>query len=185
LKVGKSRIAVIIGRSGETKKELEKKLGIKIELDSNTGDCEVLPDFKNPNYNPLNVYTAQKIIKAINRGFNPVKAMKLMDEMWDLEIFNLQAILGKSEKRIKRIKGRIIGRNGEMRKAIEKYAECFVSVFGKTVSIIGNYEGLEIARKAISMLIEGAPHHVVLKFLEEKYNQKKKEEFKQLYKPEF
>jgi len=35
------------------------------------------------------------------------------------------------------------------------------------------------------MLIEGAPHHVVLKFLEEKYNQKKKEEFKQLYKPEF
>ncbi|MHA1411052.1 MAG: KH domain-containing protein [Promethearchaeota archaeon] len=124
MKVRKSRIAVIIGRSGETKKELEKKLGIKIELDSNTGDCEVLPDFKNPNYNPLNVYTAQKIIKAINRGFNPVKAMKLMDEMWDLEIFNLQAILGKSEKRIKRIKGRIIGRNGEMRKAIEKYAEC-------------------------------------------------------------
>ena len=60
-----------------------------------------------------------------------------------------------------------------MRKAIERFAESFISVYGKTVSIIAEYENLQIARKAISMLINGMPHHVVLKFLENKYNEKK------------
>jgi ribosomal RNA assembly protein len=185
MKIGKNRIAVVIGKEGETKKEIEKVLAVKINLDSKTGACEILPLINVPNYNPINVYTAEKIINAINRGFNPVKAMKLVDETYELEVFNLFMLLGKSDKRIKRIKGRIIGRNGEMRKAIERFAESYISVYGKTVSIIADYENLQIARKAVSMLINGMPHHVVLKFLENKYNEKKKEQFRQLYKPEF
>ena len=185
MKVGKNRIAVLIGRDGKIKNEIEKILGVKINLDSKTGECEILPIPNDPNYIPLNIYTAQKIVNAINRGFNPTKAMKLLEENYDLEIFNLLSILGKSDKRIKRVKGRIIGRNGEIRKAIERYAESFVSVYGKTVSIIADYDNLQIARKATSMLINGMPHHVVLKFLENKYNEKKKEQFRQLYKPEF
>lgn len=185
MKIGKNRIAVLIGKDGETKKEIEKALAVKINLDSKTGECEILPLINVLNYNPINVYTAEKIVNAINRGFNPVKAMKLLDETYELEIFNLFLLLGKSDKRIKRIKGRIIGRNGEMRKAIERFAESYISVYGKTVSIIADYENLQIARKAVSMLINGTPHHVALRFLENKYNEKKKEEFKQMYKPEF
>ena len=185
MKIGKKRIAVLIGKDGETKSEIENILAVKIDIDSKTGECDIKPLINNPNYNPINTLSAQKIITAIARGFNPIKAMKLVDESYDLEIFNLISILGKSDKRIKRIKGRIIGRNGEMRKAIEKYAESYISVYGKTVSIISDYENLQIARKAVSMLINGMPHHVVLKFLENKYNEKKKEMFKKLYKPEF
>ncbi|MCK4686676.1 MAG: RNA-processing protein [Candidatus Lokiarchaeota archaeon] len=185
MKIGKNRIAVLIGKDGETKKEIEKALAVKINLDSKTGECEILPLINVLNYNPINVYTAEKIVNAINRGFNPVKAMKLLDETYELEIFNLFLLLGKSDKRIKRIKGRIIGRNGEMRKAIERFAESYISVYGKTVSIIADYENLQIARKAVSMLINGMPHHVALRFLENKYNEKKKEQFRQMYKPEF
>lgn len=185
MKIGKNRIAVLIGKDGEIKKEIEKALAVKINLDSKTGECEILPLINVLNYNPINVYTAEKIVNAINRGFNPVKAMKLLDETYELEIFNLFLLLGKSDKRIKRIKGRIIGRNGEMRKAIEKFAESYISVYGKTVSIIADYENLQIARKAVSMLINGMPHHVALRFLENKYNEKKKEQFRQMYKPEF
>ena len=185
MKIGKNRIAVLIGTDGKIKKEIEKALGVKINIESKTGDCEVLPNIDDPNYIPLNVYTAQKIVNAINRGFNPAKAMKLMEENYDIEIFNLISILGKSEKHIKRVKGRIIGRNGEMRRAIERFAESFVSVYGKTVSVMAIYEDLQIARKAINMIIKGIPHHTVLKFLENKYNDKKKEQFKQMYKPEF
>ena len=185
MKIGRNRIAVLIGKNGKTKEEIEEKLGVKIHLDSKTGDCEIKPVLNDPNYNPLNIYTAQKIVNAINRGFNPVKAMKLLEDDFDLEVFNLMSILGKSDKRIKRVKGRVIGRNGEMRKAIERYAESFISVYGKTVSIITDYENLQIARKAVSMLINGIPHHVVLKFLEDKYTEKKKEKFRQFYKPEF
>ncbi len=185
MKIGKNRIAVLIGKNGETKRNIEKKLGVKINLDSKSGECEVLPRTNDPNYMPLNTYTAQKIINAINRGFNPNKAMKLLEENYDLEVLNLLSILGKSDKRIKRTKGRIIGRNGEMRKAIERFAESFISVYGKTVSIIAEYENLQFARKSVRMLINGMPHHVVLKFLENKYNEKKKEQFRQFYKPEF
>ena len=158
---------------------------MSIDLDSKTGECNIRPLIDDSNYDPLSVITAQKIINAINRGFNPKKAMKLIEDDYELEIFNLFLILGKSDKKIKRIKGRLIGRNGEMRKAIEKYSESYLSVYGKTVSIISNYENLQIARKSVSMLINGKPHHTVLKFLEKRYNEKKKEEFRQLYKPEF
>ncbi|NHJ25348.1 MAG: RNA-processing protein [Candidatus Lokiarchaeota archaeon] len=185
MKVGKNRIAVVIGKDGETKKGIEESLGVNIILDSKTGDFDIKPILDHPKYNPLNIFLGQKIINAINRGFNPNKAMKLLDETYDLEIFNLYNLLGKSEKKVKRMKGRIIGRNGEIRKAIERYAESYVSVYGKTISLIAEYENLQIARKAVSMLLNGMPHHSVLKFLERKYNEKKKEEFKKFYKPEF
>lgn len=185
MKIGKNRIAVLIGRDGQVKKDIETSLGVKINLDSKTGACEILPNIDDLNYMPLNVFTAQKIVNAINRGFNPTKAMKLLEDDYDLEVINLMVVLGKSDKRIKRVKGRVIGRNGEMRKAIERYAESFVSVYGKTISVIADYDNLQIARKAITMLINGIPHHVVLKFLESKYNEKKKEQFRQIYKPEF
>ncbi|MFW9945939.1 MAG: KH domain-containing protein [Candidatus Odinarchaeota archaeon] len=185
MKIGKNRIAVIIGKGGETKKTIEDALNVKIILDSKTGDCEVKPIIESPEYNPLNVLTAEKILNAINRGFNPTKAMKLIEVTYDLQIFNLYDILGKSEKKVKRMKGRIIGRGGEMRKAIERYAESLISVYGKTISIIADYENLQISRKAINMLLSGVPHHTVLRFLENKYNEKKREQFRKMYKPQF
>ena len=171
-KLNNSRIAVVIGKNGETKKEIEDKLGVIIEIKSENGEVEIKQDFKIDNFDPLNILIAQKIIEAINRGFNPKKALKLMDEEYELEIFNLISVIGKSDKKLKRIKGRIIGRNGEIRKAIERYAESNISVFGKTVSIIADYENLQIARKAINMIIKGMPHHVILKYLENKYSEK-------------
>ena len=71
MKIGKNRIAVLIGREGETKKEIEQKLGVVINLDSQTGDYEVLPKLDAPNYMPLNVYTAQKIVNAIKNDQFP------------------------------------------------------------------------------------------------------------------
>lgn len=185
MKIGKKRIAVLIGKNGETKKKIEDSLGVQIIVESKTGNCEIKPDLNHENYNPLNIFTAKKIVTAINRGFNPKKAMNLLNEIYDLEVFNLYNILGRSEKRIKRVKGRVIGRNGEMRKAIERYSECFISVFGKTIAIIAEYDNLQIARRAVNMLLSGIPHHTVLKFLENTYNEKKKEEFRELYKPKF
>lgn len=185
MKINKNRIAVIIGKNGETKKEVEEALGVTINLDSETGEFDIIPNVNHQKYEPLSPYTAQKILTAINRGFNPTKAMKLIEDDYDLEVINLVKILGKSEKKLKRMKGRIIGRNGEMRKAIEHFAQTKLSVYGKTVSIITDYENLIIVRKAINMILSGLPHHLVIKYLEDQFNQKKKEAFRQLYKPEF
>ena len=48
MKIGKNRIAVIIGKNGETKKEIEDVLGVQINLDSITGDLEVRPIIEQP-----------------------------------------------------------------------------------------------------------------------------------------
>ena len=43
-----------------------------------------------------------------------------------------------------------------------------ISVYGKTVSLIGYPEQIKVAREAIEMLIKGTPHNTVYAFLERK-----------------
>jgi ribosomal RNA assembly protein len=176
---------MVIGSGGETKKEIEEELGVKIDIDSHTGEVDIKPDMEKENYDPLNVIIAKKVVRAINRGFNPNKAIKLKNDEFTLEVINLSSLLGKSRKKLRRVKGRLIGRDGEMREAIEQYAECYVSIFGKTVSIIADHENMQIAKKAINMIINGMPHHTALKYLENTYTKKQKERFKKMYKPDF
>ncbi|TFF98266.1 MAG: RNA-processing protein [Promethearchaeota archaeon] len=184
-KLNKKRIPMVIGSGGETKREIEETLGVEIDIDSSTGEVEVKPDLERENYNPLNLIVAEKVIRAINRGFNPNKALKLKNDEIILEVINLASILGKSRKKLKRIKGRLIGRNGEIREAIEENAECYISIFGKTISVIADHENMQIAKKAINMIINGMPHHTILKYLENMYKKKQKERFKKMYKPDF
>ncbi len=148
-----------------------------------TFDGEELPQLEN--LGNLNVWIAENIIRAINRGFNPKKALRLLNEEYVLEIIDLEPILGHSEKAITRVKGRIIGESGSMRSAIEQFANCYISVFGNTISIIGQSDDTRVARKALQMLIQGVPHKNVYSFLEKKYKEKKDENIKKLWKPTF
>ncbi len=66
------------------------------------------------------------------------------------------------------MKGRIIGKEGKMRKFIEDVLNVNISVYGKTVAIIGDAESVAVAREAIEMLVEGAQHSTVQRFLERK-----------------
>jgi len=187
MKIPEARIPILIGHNGEIKKEIENLTGTKLNIDSKTGEVDIIQNFdpNDENYNPLNFLLTEKIVSAIGRGFNPKKALKLIKEDVFLEVINLEDKIGKSPKKLKRMKGRIIGRNGEMRKSIEKFSGVSMSVYGRTVSLIGGFEEVKIARKALSMIISGAPLNVVLSFLEKKYRELKKEEFRKIYKPEF
>lgn len=187
MKIPEERIPVLIGQSGEIKKEIENLTGTKISVDSKTGDVDINQNvgYNDENYNPLNIFLAEKIINAIGRGFNPKKALLLLKPEKNFEIIKLDELVGRSQKRLKRMKGRIIGRNGEMRNKIERFSGALMSVFGKTVSFIGDFWEVKTARKAISMILGGAPLNVVLNFLEKKFRERKKEEFRKTYKPEF
>ncbi len=191
--IRKDRIAVLLGKNGETKKRIEDLTHTKIEVDSKSGDIFIQQD---PESQPeeddqfagtgnLGTWIARTIITAINRGFNPKKAIKLLDDTYILEVIDLERVLGKSRKRITRMKGRIIGENGKMRRTIEELTKCNVSVLGKTVSLIGDYEGVRVARRGISMLLEGAPHKTVVSFLRKKHREQKTDEMKRLWKPSF
>lgn len=159
-RVSKDRIAALIGTKGKTKAEIEKKCKVKLDIDSKTG--EVVLKGKDL----FEVHQAENIVKAIARGFSPEKALLLIGEEYFMEVIDLTEFVGKSAKALEQRRARVIGRSGKAREKIEKATGTFISAYGKTVSIIGREDGLPKAKKAVEMLIEGAMHTTVFKWLE-------------------
>jgi len=124
------------------------------------------------------VWKSRYMVKAIGRGFNPGIALKLIDDEVMLEIINLPDYVGKSKKAILRQKGRIIGKDGKTRNIITEMTGTHVSIYGKTVSIIGDMEHLQIAKEAVEMILDGARHKTVYSFLERKKQEMKLREIK-------
>ena len=145
-------------------------------MDSEGGSIAISPheDAKDP----LAVWIARYIVKAIGRGFIPEIALKLMDDEVMLEIINLPDYVGKSKKAILRQKGRIIGKDGKTRDIITEMTVTYVSIYGKTVAIIGEMEHLHIAKEAVEMILDGARHKTVYSFLERKKQEMKLMEIK-------
>ncbi len=160
IKVPKERIAVLLGKNGVSRKKIESLTGTKLSVDSKTGDVRL--DGKEGN---LAFYNALNMIKAIARGFSPEKAFVLADEEYYLDLIDVSEVAGKSQKEIEAKKGRVIGKRGKARESIEKSTHCFISVYGKTIGIIGKADDVEKARKAVEMLLEGAKHTTVLGYL--------------------
>lgn len=160
LKVPRNRVAVIIGKEGSVKKDIEESTNIKLDIDSKEGDVFVSGE------DALGLYTAREIIKAIGRGFNPDIAKLLLKPDYIFEVVDLREYVGKSRDALLRLKGRVIGKEGKSRKIIEELTECNISVFGKTISIIGLPESAATARQAVESLLRGSTHANVYKFLE-------------------
>ena len=80
----------------------------------------------------------------------------------------------KSREAMLRLKGRVIGKEGKSRKLIEELAECNISVFGKTISIIGLPESAFSAKQAVESLLRGATHANVYKWLERRRREMKR-----------
>ena len=173
IKIALARIAVIIGKNGETKKKIEELTQTSIEIDGKEGFVHIVntPEAENP----LAVWKARDIIKAIGRGFSPERALRLLDDEAYLEIIDLTTFFGRNTNAIKRVKGRIIGEAGKTRRLIEDLTGNVLSVYGNTVSIIGPLITLKIAKKAVTMLIKGASHSTVYQFLYKKRREMKRD----------
>ena len=159
LKIPKERVPILIGKGGSVKKELEELLGVKLDIDSKEGEVTIFGE------DSLKIYTAKDVVHAIGRGFNPDIAKRLLKEDYLFEVINLNDVV-KTKNHLFRVKSRIIGTRGKTRSIIEDLTNTNISVFGKTVSIIGQVENLAIARRAIESLASGSQHSAVYTWLE-------------------
>lgn len=166
----RERIGVAVGPGGAVKREIERKTGTKIEIDSETGEVKVFAGD-----DPLGQILAINVLNAIGRGFSPDRAMQLLSGDKYLEVIDIEDAAGRSEKALVRLKGRIIGEKGKTRRIVEETTGVSVSVYGKTVALIGRPEDLATAREAISMLLSGSPHSAVYAFLERKRREAKRQ----------
>lgn len=162
LKINKDRIPILIGKIGSIKKEIENATKTKIKVDSKEGDVFIKGE------DGLGLYTASEVIKAIGRGFNPDVSLLLLKPEYSFDVIDLSDYAGKSKNSLIRIKGRIIGREGKSRKLIEQLTDTYISVYGKTVAIIGETVSVQIARDAIESISQGSPHSKVYRWLEKK-----------------
>jgi ribosomal RNA assembly protein len=182
VRIPKERIGVVIGPEGTTKKNIEEKLMVELEIDSEAGDVNITLSEKATD--PSTLFRAKDVVTALGRGFSPEHAFRLVrDEDVALELIDLRGVFGKSESDLKRVKGRIIGQNGKTRRIIEELTDANVAVYGHTVGIIGTLDQVEIAKEAIQMLVKGSMHSTVYRFLHRKRRELKKKELEIWEKP--
>lgn len=178
LKIPKDRVGVTIGKNGKIKHQLEIITKTELKIDSETGNIAI--SSTDETEDPLAIWKARYMIKAIGRGFNPEIALRLDNEELILEIINLQDYVGKSKKALVRQKGRIIGKGGRTRQIMHDMLDVEISIYGKTVSLIGKIENVQMAKEAINMILEGSRQKSVYAYLEKMHDKLKREEFDEM-----
>jgi len=163
IKMPKDRIGVIIGRNGNVKEEIEKKCNVIIEIDSENGDTIVSSG--SASLAESDVFKAIEILTAISKGFSPNRAFRLFEEDL-LQLIDIRSYTGRSDNSTKRIKGRLIGKDGKSRKTLEELTGASISVYGHTVGLIGSFSEIRVATEAISMIFSGSPHKSVYAMLQ-------------------
>lgn len=158
LKIPKDRVAVVIGKDGQQKAEFEKSLGITMRIDSKEGDITIFGK------DSLKVYMMHEVIRAIGRGFNPEIAQLLLKQDCNLEIINILDYVKKNH--LPRLRGRVIGTKGKSRETLERLTQTHISVYGKTIGIIGDSQDVALTKRAVESLLGGSTHSAVYKFLE-------------------
>lgn len=163
IKIPDERIGVLVGPNGSVKKTLEDRTGAELDIDSETGSVAVISG-----EDPLLSMRLIDVVQAVGRGFSPERAISILDDdMLMLDVMDLSNIAN-TKSGMARIKGRIIGKDGRTRETMERLTNSKISIYGKTVSLIGNPEQIKVTRTAIEMLIDGAPHGSVYSYLEKK-----------------
>jgi len=171
IKIPLERVAVLVGPKGSVKELIEERSTATLNIDSQSGDVGIA-DPKDA----LKGMRAREVVMAIARGFSPEKALKLFD--FDLLMFETIDLsnIARTEKDLQRIRGRIIGKDGKTRELFESLTNAYISVYGKTVCLIGYPEQNAVARAGIDMLLEGSAHGPVYNFLEKKKSELKRAE---------
>ncbi|OGS44695.1 MAG: RNA-processing protein [Euryarchaeota archaeon RBG_13_57_23] len=170
IKIPTDRVGALIGKGGSVKQKLEERTGVKITIDSEEGDVQV--DHTHSE-DPSMALAVLNVVHAIGRGFSPTKAFLLLDDDYFLKIFDIRDYVGKRQESVVRMRARVIGSRGKTRTLVEELTGAFVSVYGNTVALIGNTLQIDIASRALDMLLSGSEHAAVYNFLEGRRGQLK------------
>lgn len=163
IRIPLERVAVLIGRSGDTKSGIESSCMVTLDVDSDTGEVVIR---NTDDLHIVGAFKAAEIITAIGRGFSPHNAMSLLEGENTLHVVDLSSFGAKSKNQMERIRARLIGNKGKARRNIENLSHTRISIYGRTVSIIGSTKNLKLAADAISSLSAGSMHGAVYARLE-------------------
>ncbi|ABO08606.1 KH domain-containing protein [Pyrobaculum calidifontis] len=145
-------VKLVDGKYGARAEFDEREMVIKITPGQGTGVDAVLK--------------LREMARAVALGFTPQQALMLEDDEYVLAVVDLKEYTDKPNH-LRRIKGRIIGEEGRAKHTIEQLAEVSMVVGDHYVAILGKLGDVEIAKRAVEMLIEGKKHSTVYKYIQE------------------
>lgn len=168
VKIPDDRIGVLIGRGGETMREIEERAEVRLDIDSESGNVRI-----EKVGDPVKGLKGPDIVRAIGRGFAPEDALRLLDDdMMMFEVIDIDAAT-RNKNDLRRQKGRLIGEGGRTRELMQELTGASVTIYGSTLATIGGPRQVEAVREAAEMILDGAPHGAVYSFLERKRNELK------------
>ena len=109
-------------------------------------------------------------ISGVIYTYNPIK---LLEDDWFFRLVDLKEFVGKRSNQQRRVRARIIGSQGKIRKLIENLTGSEITIYGSTVVVVGEEDGLESAVDAIERLASGSEHGPVIKGLEKSRKRQK------------
>ncbi len=158
VKIPAQRARLLLKNDGKLLKEFEKITNVKLEVNQDEVAFEV--------DDPIKAMSIKQVLTAFGRGFSLDDALYLLDDSYGLEIIDITDFVGKSKSRLVTMRGRVIGTEGKTKRTIENATGTKIAVYGKTVSIIGPWDKIPKARRAVEMILEGAMHNTVYRWLE-------------------
>lgn len=144
-----------IARILKAKKELEKKLNVKI---TNRGK-EIFIEGK-----PEDEYIAEKVLDALNFGFPFSAAILIKEEDYLFEKLNIKELTNRKD--LERVRGRLIGKKGKTLKTLSDLTKCFFELKDNEIGIIGDPEYIQNAQEACTSIIKGSKQSNVYAHLE-------------------
>jgi ribosomal RNA assembly protein len=128
IRIPKERVGVLIGPEGKVKLDIEERLQVKLDIESESGGVQITLNEKATD--PSLLIRAKDVVMAIGRGFAPDRAFRLIrNDETVFDLVDLRLIFGRSDSDIRRVKSRIIGMNGKTRRTIEELSEADLVVW--------------------------------------------------------
>lgn len=136
-------------------KRIESKINVKISYKGNRFEI------KGQEYNE---FLAEKIIRAVDFGFDVEDAVLLSNEDYSLQFLNIKDHTKK--KNLQEVRSRVIGANGRAKGTIEELTGAIIVVHDNQIGIIVSSSHLDSVVQALVSLIGGSKHANVFAYLE-------------------
>ena len=123
-------------------------------------------------------YFFETFIDAINLSYDIKDALKLFEENYRLETINIKDFHVRSPADLKRIRARLIGRQGKTKQDFEKTTNTKIKVQNKKVTILGTIQEVQAARLALTRLMSGSKIDKALGFAQDRIEKSEFNEWK-------
>jgi ribosomal RNA assembly protein len=133
---------------------IENACNGKLTIDSLSGEVNII--WNEEASDPIVRMKMPDVIMSIGRGLAPKRALQLIEDDIFLRMYDIREWVGRQPNQIRR-----------MRSLIEELSGCEIAIYGSSVLIIGDSEGLAISAPAIEGILRGSEHGTVLHGLEQ------------------